>query len=297
MRSSLSEELSPTEFPSAAQVSSSMLHDVRTHLNQIIGYSEILVELAEDDGLVAYVSDLQKIRYSGRQLLNKINGSFYLVPGAESTGHRSSEPLRIDEASLTSHVDQPSMPVKRIASSDSPVSGVILVVDDGQQNRDILSRRLVRQGYEVFAVAGGLEALAVMRSRSFDLVLLDIMMPDMDGFEVLRQLKNDPSQSDIPVVMISALSAVDNIARCIALGADDYLSKPFDPTLLKARVGACLEKKQARDREKLLFQQLQQSFHRLHALEKQRDDLTNMIVHDLRTPLTSLIGGVRSVGL
>ncbi len=126
----------------------------------------------------------------------------------------------------------------------------ILVVDDNEDNRYTLTRRLKRQGYDEVATAeDGRKALELLDARSFDLVLLDIMMPEMDGYEVLEAVKANPKLRDIPVIMISALDEIDSIVRCIELGAEDYLPKPFNPTLLRARVEACLEKKRLRDRE------------------------------------------------
>jgi len=127
--------------------------------------------------------------------------------------------------------------------------GVILVVDDNDDNRDMLARRLRRQGYEVLTAAGGRAALAALAAAPADLVLLDVMMPDLDGYGVLQQLKADPALRDIPVLMISALDELDSVVRCIQLGAEDYLGKPFDPVLLQARIGACLEKKRLHDQE------------------------------------------------
>ena len=124
----------------------------------------------------------------------------------------------------------------------------ILVVDDNEDNCYTLTRRLKRQGYDNVATAGhGRQALELLAARPFDLVLLDVMMPDMDGYEVLETMKADPALRDIPVVMISALDEMDSVARCIELGAEDYLAKPFDPTLLRDRVRDCLEKKRPRD--------------------------------------------------
>ena len=122
-------------------------------------------------------------------------------------------------------------------------------MDDNEENRDLLARRLRRQGYEVVTAAGGHAALDELARRPVDLVLLDVMMPDLDGYEVLQRMKGDPDLRDIPVLMISALDEVDSVGRCIELGAEDYLAKPFDPVLLHARVGACLEKKRLRDQE------------------------------------------------
>jgi serine phosphatase RsbU (regulator of sigma subunit) len=137
-------------------------------------------------------------------------------------------------------------------------TGRLLVVDDNANNRDLLCRRLSRQGYTAVAAEDGLQALNMLRAESFDLVLLDVMMPQLDGYEVLRQLKADQGLRHIPVIMISALDDMDSVVRCIELGAEDYLSKPFNPVLLQARIGASLEKKQLRDKEQQYLRRLQQ---------------------------------------
>ncbi len=126
----------------------------------------------------------------------------------------------------------------------------LLVVDDIEDNRYTLTRRLRRQGYEdITEAANGREALDALRAGRFDLVLLDVMMPEMNGYETLERIKTDPSLRDIPIIMISALDEMDSIIKCIKLGAEDYLPKPFNATLLQARVGASLEKKRMRDQE------------------------------------------------
>ncbi|MGH7319955.1 MAG: adenylate/guanylate cyclase domain-containing protein, partial [Candidatus Rokuibacteriota bacterium] len=147
-------------------------------------------------------------------------------------------------------------PVPAGTPTPSPVGGRILVVDDNESNRDMLARRLARQGYEVEVAAGGPEALDRLCARGADLVLLDVMMPGMTGDEVLRRLKADPALRHIPVLMISALDELQSVVRCIELGAEDYLPKPFDPVLLHARIGACLEKKRLRDQEVRHLQEL-----------------------------------------
>jgi adenylate cyclase len=127
---------------------------------------------------------------------------------------------------------------------------VILVVDDNDDNRYALSRHLEREGYRGIEVAeNGREALDRLAVRAFDLVLLDIQMPELDGYEVLTRMKADPVLRHVPVIMISAVSELDSIVRCIELGADDYLLKPFNGVILRARVGACLERKRLHDRE------------------------------------------------
>jgi len=126
----------------------------------------------------------------------------------------------------------------------------ILVVDDNEDNRYTLARRLRREGWTNLTIAeNGREALDRITKERFDLILLDIMMPEVNGYEVLERLKADPGTRDIPVLMISALSDIESVVRCIELGADDYLLKPFNPVLLRARINACLEKKRLHDQE------------------------------------------------
>ncbi|MCA9973133.1 MAG: response regulator, partial [Anaerolineales bacterium] len=135
-------------------------------------------------------------------------------------------------------------------------SALVLVVDDNEMNRDLLRRRLQRQQYRVEVAENGLAALEKMRSRPVDIVLLDIMMPVMDGFEVLARLKGNAEWRDVPVIIISAADDMDSIVRGIELGAEDYLPKPYNTMLLKARIGASLEKKQLRDVEKAYLSEM-----------------------------------------
>ncbi|HXJ77550.1 MAG TPA: response regulator [Candidatus Methylomirabilis sp.] len=128
-------------------------------------------------------------------------------------------------------------------------AGAILVIDDNASNRDLITRRLTREGHQVQSAADGREGLEKLRARPFDVILLDVLMPDKSGAEVLQELKGDPELRHIPVLMISALDEMDTVIRCIELGAEDYLAKPFDTVLLRARVGACLEKKRLRDEQ------------------------------------------------
>jgi len=160
---------------------------------------------------------------------------------------------RLDDL-LGPHPGRAGSAVERNARPESPAAeaaprAVILVVDDNEDNRDMLARRLRRQGYDVRTVAGGRAALTALAEAPADLILLDVMMPDLDGYAVLERLKADPALRDIPVLMISALDELDSVVRCIQLGAEDYLGKPFEPVLLQARIGACLEKKRLHDQE------------------------------------------------
>jgi phosphoserine phosphatase RsbU/P len=136
-----------------------------------------------------------------------------------------------------------------MSETRAPIAASVLVVDDVAENRDLLVRRLGRLGIaDVEQATNGLEALAAIERKAFHLVLLDIMMPEMDGFGVLERLRRDGRISDLPVVVISALNEIDPVVRCVELGAEDFIFKPFNPTLLRARVLASLEKKALRDR-------------------------------------------------
>jgi adenylate cyclase len=128
----------------------------------------------------------------------------------------------------------------------------LLVVDDNKVNRLLLTRSLELHGHSVASAENGRVALEMLRREGFDLVLLDMEMPEMDGFQVLEQLVNDRQLRDLPVIVTSSLEGVTNVVRCIELGAEDYLTKPVNPVLLKARIGASLEKKRLRDQQKEL---------------------------------------------
>src|ERR1700758_5872808 len=134
---------------------------------------------------------------------------------------------------------------------------VVLIVDDNEDNRFTLSMRLEACGYDNIVTAeNGREALEKMRKRPVDLVLLDIMMPELDGYGVLEELRTDPALRDVPVVMISAIEDINSVVRCIELGATDYLTKPFNPVLLKARVDSCIEQVRHKAQETAYLQSI-----------------------------------------
>jgi|GEM_PF-187588 len=134
-------------------------------------------------------------------------------------------------------------------TKSQPPQPNLLVVDDDETNRKILSGRLEAEGYKVFVAENGRRALEMIETQPFDLVLLDILMPEMDGYQVLQYLKSRQTLHNIPVIVLSALDEIESAVRCIEMGAEDYLTKPFNPVLLRARIGACLEKKRLRDQE------------------------------------------------
>ena len=131
--------------------------------------------------------------------------------------------------------------------------GRLLVIDDNKVMRLLLARGLEQQGHSVAMAEGGRRGLEMLRSEHFDLVLLDIQMPEMDGYQVLKTIVSDLSLREIPVIMTSALDEIDGVAHCVEMGAEDYLFKPLNPILLRARINASLEKKRLRDRQKELI--------------------------------------------
>jgi len=155
----------------------------------------------------------------------------------------------------------------------------ILVVDDNEINRYLLSRLLRQQGYNVITAEHGRQALDMVRDHRLDLILLDIMMPEMNGYEVLEQMKQDSSLRHIPIVMITAVDDIDSVIKCIELGAEDYLFKPFNPVLLKARIDASLQKKWFRDHEQAYLKQLEE--------EQQRSE--RLLLNILPAPVADLL--------
>ena len=260
-------------------------HELRTPVNHLIGYAELLLE---EEGLApAGVAQLQSIRAVARQVLELMPG----IINADGTLGESAARLRghvgelevstaalraspgalppADLDRLTAAAARLGELARRLATgtvASASVPGVaeaprpgrletILVVDDDEANRDVLGRRLQRLGYGVIDARDGVEALERMAAGGVDLVLLDVMMPRLDGFAVLERHRADPAIRDIPVIMISALDDMTSVVRCIEAGAEDYLTKPFDPVLLKARIGACMEKKHLREQRTLLVAQ------------------------------------------
>jgi two-component system, cell cycle response regulator len=131
----------------------------------------------------------------------------------------------------------------------SEAAASILVVDDDRINRMVLCRDLEREGHRVTAVEGGGQALEALRAEPIDVVLLDVLMPELDGYETLAEIERDEKLRHVPVIMVSALEDIESVVRCIELGAADYLPKPFDPVLLRARINGCLTKKRLHDLE------------------------------------------------
>ncbi|UDL95381.1 response regulator [Lichenihabitans sp. PAMC28606] len=237
-------------------MSSKLRHDLRTPITAILGYGELLSEEARDNGDDAFCGTIDGMVDASRRLLGQIDGMMHLLRGQGLT------PTTVEETPAEPPKLQQAVEAIRAVLFDQHVLqpktvGRILVVDDNVSNLDLLSRRLTRDGHSVELCDSGEGALAKLKSEPFDLVLLDLIMPGMNGIDVLRQLRSDSATRQLPVVMISAMDEVDGAVRCIEAGADDFLSKPLNPVLLQARINAALERKLLREREAAITERLQ----------------------------------------
>jgi len=318
-------------LPSSAKVNdfetpSKLRHALRTPLNQIIGYTEMLIESAGEHNSPDLLRDLKKIHTAGGQLLALLNDAlapwkietgkidlvgmrremvaplnavigfsekcaaipvvaalpevagdlgkirlaarnlFALIEGETELGDIAGNYLGANLGSATEALLGPAPAPASAAAplldflggdKNSLTTGRILVVDDDAMNREMLSRRLQKMGYKIREAENGNRALDELKQRPFDLVLLDIIMPELDGFRTLELMKTDPMLRHVPVIMLTALDDVESTVRCIEAGADDYVPKPFNPVILRARINASLEKKRLRDQEQAALIQLQ----------------------------------------
>ena len=222
-----------------------LCHDLRTPLTAVIGYGELLQEEAEERRLADLAADAERISGAGRRLLGVVDIALALA----ATGDAGDPPA------------SPPRPAGSDPDAGGPVGGpaappgTVLVVDDDEPGRGMLARRLERLGHTVATAADGAAALAYLRAPGaggageVDVVLLDVEMPGLDGYQVLAQMRADPALRRVPVVVLSAADERADAVRCLELGAEDYLPKPLDAVLLRARLGACLERKRLRDRE------------------------------------------------
>ena len=309
---------------------SHLRHDLRTPINAIIGYSEmILEEFEEINSEVEYLRQLEEVRECGAKLLVSINSFLnpailpqnqleleqiitnpqlkqelqtytkqaiancqQLIPAIEAEFVADIEKINLAANKLLQETEtllkvskseniplenaQTIAPETNCLQENSGIdvlidSGLllaeekkqpidrskykILIVDDNPTNRDLLSRQVTTQGYQAAVAASGRQAVEMIKTGIYDLILLDIIMPDIDGYQVLKWIRAGDWRH-IPTIMISALDEIDSVVKCIEMGAADYLAKPFNPTLLKARLGACLEQKRLRDKELVYLEQL-----------------------------------------
>jgi PAS domain S-box-containing protein len=245
----------------------SFRHSLRTPLNHIIGYSEMLIEDAAEQGSSQDVAGLRDIHTAAQDLLKTIQRRLastvdvlteedlhqlrqetrepiqLIVRRASAFAGPDVDRIRCATATLRQCLEETPSAARATAPANSDArvavnSGRLLVVDDDETNRDILRRQLERQGYTITTTGNGQEALRLLAESHFDLVLLDIVMPEMNGFETLSILKADSRLRSLPVIMISAMDEMESVSRCIEMGADDFVSKPFDRVILASRISA-----------------------------------------------------------
>jgi class 3 adenylate cyclase len=241
---------------SAAQASQAL----REPLDRVLELSEATLKDATNLGLSEQIGDMQNIRAAAGKLLALLDrlASF---KAENSSGEVKSQnhvaktfALPALKIGMTEALKPMSKEEIEIASAEC---GHLLIIDSNTLDRDLLARRLSRFGHTVETAGSGRQALEMMRADRYDLVLLDILLPEMNGFQVLQQIQADETLRDVPVIVASSLHEIDSVARAIALGATDYLPKPFNTVLLRTRISACLEKKRLRDQEIYYLRELE----------------------------------------
>lgn len=210
-------------------------HDLRGAIHQIIGYSELLQEEAEDRGAAFMTADLQKIVIAARRMLDLIEGT---IPAAVTAAR--------DEGTESTSVTE---------ASDE--TGTILVTDDDPLNRDLLDRRLRAHGFTVETAESGQHALERLATGTYDVVLLDQLMPGLSGIDVLKRLRESESSADLPVIMVTALGESGAVIEALQAGANDYVTKPIDFPVVLARIRTQLRLKRAKDAVDHLAQSLE----------------------------------------
>jgi serine phosphatase RsbU (regulator of sigma subunit) len=248
--------------------------EIEGPVNKVITGCQQILEIVPSE----FRPDIVKIHQSSHNLLTMLNqainhefSEFIIVNDLPKSSDILAEKQIINSPDATEYIDLPPEVItaknilaqlqildKKPENQKKVQQGKILIVDDKENNREILTRYIKEEGHTVDAAVNGLQAIHKIQAGKYDLILLDIIMPEMDGYQVLKWLHSSEWYY-IPVVMISALDELDSVVKCIQMGAEDYLSKPFNPVLLRARIGASLEKKYLRDQETLYLGQLAQA--------------------------------------
>jgi adenylate cyclase len=231
---------------------SALRHDLRNLLNAIKGYSEFLLEDLEDIAGEPMGRDLDVLLRKADTLLSQID---MIVDISSGKGAAASDGADADTSSMVADLMLTLQPQR--VESRPRAHGHILVVDDNESNRTLIVRRLVRDGHTVTEATGGQDALDLLETVDVDLILLDLLMPDVNGYQVLEHIKSCKRLRDIPVIMVSGLTDIEGVVRCIEAGADDYLPKPINPVLLDVRINASRERKRWRDQEQKYLAQLE----------------------------------------
>lgn len=242
-------------------------------MNELLAITERLMAQARALGRHSMVPEFRKIGDAARRLIAKFN---IMEPG---------ETVRLEMSPLLASVmSLPTAGSAAPAAAPPGESSSILLVDDDAEAGTIVSLLLEQRGYRTTVALTGEDALAILEQDAFDLVLLDLIMPEMNGFQLLAQIRSNPRLRDLPVIVVSGLTDMNTVVKGIEMGADDFLPKPFNPVLLRARVEACLEKKRLHDQEAAYLRQIQ--------LEREKVD--RLLLNTLPAPVAARLKGGES---
>lgn len=246
-------EAVPASGEQTEEYEKKLRHDLRGHAAYVIGECQLWRMKATALYLDKFVPDLDRIGRIAQLVVDHLDKLVSF--GSED---QDSDLQESDLDALQRYMEQ--LPANR-------QSGRVLVVDDNETNRELMVELISLQGHQVTSASNGVEALLLVNSEQFDLILLDVLMPGLSGLDVLVQLKEEERWRHIPVLMISALDTMDSAIQCVARGAEDYLARPVHPLLLQVRIAACLEKKQLRDREQVHLNRIDELLHAIFPAE------------------------------
>jgi len=232
----------------------SLRHDLRTPINQILGYGEMLEEEAAADGHEHYLDDLKKIGLAARNLLATIDA---LPLDGNNAAPRVPANAVASERVKSGEYVAPAGSVDRDDAEAPESPARVLVVDDVELNRSMLSRRLEKRGFDVELAEGGNEALQKIEESAFDIVLLDIMMPEVSGYDVLQEVRKDKTPLELPIIMATAKDQGEDVVSAFKMGANDYITKPIDFPVALARIETQLSRKRAMEKSRRLASELE----------------------------------------
>lgn len=242
--------LSPEEYKAYAHLDDATLrHELRTPVNAILGYSELMIEEAIGSLSKEIESDIRTVILECGRVLDRLDD---LV----EFSRRDMDDLAVEEAD-TDIAKALAQTLAHQPPSPDSIAGRILVIDDIKANRELMQRNLANRGHIVTTAASAREALEMLEKTEFELALVDILMPDMNGIDLLGRLKENPRWRNMAVVMVTGLKDIKAVVKCITAGAEDYLQKPVDPVLLFARVESCLKQVRWRERERKFLAQIE----------------------------------------
>jgi CheY-like chemotaxis protein len=257
-------------------------HDLRNIVGAVCGYAEMVKEDLEDAKNTAYIQELTDILSAAQNVERQINESIHFNR-IKRDQTRGAEALNQDD--LIAQKFDMEIEFDDFSENSVTLTGRILVVDDEALNRDLLATMLWRDGHVVASAQSGTEALKIMAESSFDVVLLDLMMPELNGFEVMARMRTNAKMRHIRIVVISGMDQDENAIKCIGYGAEDFLTKPVNALLLRARIGACLARQRWQEHERL---------YRMH-LESEKSKSDALLLNTLPAPIVERLSSGEKV--